>query len=268
MSLKHTVRNVARRFGYEVAKSSGLEEHAFVRHLAALFGNLDVQCVFDVGANRGQYRDFLRNRVGYRGLIVSFEPLSHNVALMREHAKDDPRWVVTGCALGSEDTHKDFNVMKFDNLSSFLSPDHSAVPVFRNYNVLDHRERVEVRRLDSVMTELREKYDPKNIYLKLDTQGFDLEVIRGAPTTLASVHALQTELPIRPIYANMPSYREVLEALFERKFAITGMFPVTRDGIMRVIEFDCVMLNSALYEGKVFATVDGSTVLEPGAPAQ
>jgi FkbM family methyltransferase len=210
-----------------------------------LFGQLDIQCVFDVGANRGQYRRLLRECVGFRGLIVSFEPLSESVRAMREQAKDDARWVIREHALGSDDVRREINVMKLDLLSSFLEPDHSLVSSFNDLNIVARRESVVVRRLDSVIGELEKRHRVRNIYLKLDTQGSDLEVIRGAAATLPMVSALQTELSVRPIYKNSPPYRAVLQELAEQHFDITAMFPVTRDELMRVIEFDCVMVNGA-----------------------
>ncbi len=200
--------------------------------------------MLDVGANRGQYRQFLRERVGYRGLILSFEPLAQNVEWLRRQAKSDPRWIVCGVALGSRDTRMEINVMKVDLLSSFLEPHPAMVEMFREHNVISRKESVEVRRLDSVIDELMAGRTLRNLYLKLDTQGFDLEVIRGSSSTLSRVCALQSEISMQPLYANAPSHREALDALAAHSFAVTGMFPVVRDPMMRVVEFDCVMIKS------------------------
>jgi FkbM family methyltransferase len=241
-SFKRRVRQVVRSLGYEVAPSGDIEGHAFVRHLSQLFSKLDIQCVLDVGANRGQYRQFLRDRVGFRGLIISFEPQSQHAASLREQARTDPRWIIRDHALGSEDTAMQINIMKADLLSSFLEPHPDMVPMFRDVNVIDHRERVEMRRLDSVIEELGSAQVVGNLFLKLDTQGFDLEVIRGATETLSRVRALQTEISMQPLYADAPSYREMLDALTARGFGVTAMCPVVRDELMRVVEFDCVMV--------------------------
>jgi FkbM family methyltransferase len=244
-ALKRGIRQVIRRLGYEVVPRRDIESHALVRHLAALFAKLDIQCVLDVGANRGQYRQFLRDRVGYRGLIVSFEPLSQRLTSLRVQATTDPRWVIRGHALGSEDTRMDINVMKADGLSSFRSPHSAMAPMFRDVNVIDHRENVEVRRLDSVIEELGGDRVLRNVYLKLDTQGFDLEVIRGASTMLSRVRALQAEISMQPLYADAPSYRDTFDALTALGFGVTAMCPIVRDELMRVVEFDCVMAGGA-----------------------
>jgi FkbM family methyltransferase len=169
------------------------------------------------------FRDAVRKivrRLAYE--VVPTAALEHH----RERATNDPRWVIQGYALGSEDATVPMNIMKPDFLSSFRRPDDSKVRLYTESEVLD-----------------RPLLNP---YLKLDTQGFDLEVVRGASSTLPTVRALQTDLSVRPFYENAPSYREMPDALTERGFEMTALFPVGRDGQLRVIEFDCVMINGAL----------------------
>ncbi|HXX69470.1 MAG TPA: FkbM family methyltransferase [Polyangiaceae bacterium] len=233
-----------RKLGFELVRAKDLENHALSCHLARLLRELEIECVLDVGANRGQYRTFLRRNVGFDRWIISFEPVSRNVSRLQQQAADDPRWVIQGYALGSEDGRMDLNVMKPDFLSSFRQPHSSVVPLYERLGgKLDHVESVVVRRLDSVIDDLRRRHGADNLFLKLDTQGFDLEVIRGAPRTLRSVRALQTELSVRPIYENAPPYQKMLDALTERGFSITAVCPVGRDDRMRVIELDCVLIN-------------------------
>ena len=165
--------------------------------------------------------------------------------MLRQHKESDPDWVVQGYALGSRDDRMAINVMKVDLLSSFLAPHPSMAEMFRDFNVVERQETVEVRRLDSALGALEDERIHGNLYLKLDTQGFDLEVVRGAPATLSRVRALQTEISMQPLYVNAPSYHDALEELTQRGFAVTGMFPVVRDRSMRVVEFDCVMVNSS-----------------------
>lgn len=82
-------------------------------------------------------------------------------------------------------------------------------------------------------------------YLKLDTQGFDLEVLMGASSLLPNVCALQTEASVRAIYDGMPDYRETLDYLSKSGFALSHSFPVCHDRALRLVEFDCVAVNSS-----------------------
>jgi FkbM family methyltransferase len=237
------LRSILNRFGYEISKGDYLELKAFEWHLRNLFTSLNIDCVLDVGANTGGYRNFLRNRVGFEGTIISFEPVKKNVEQLINLAKTDSNWIIYDFALGSEDTENEINIMKSDQMCSFLSPNSAIINELRENNTIMDKELVSIRKLDSIMPILKEQHKLHNIYLKIDTQGFDLEVIKGAEKTLPLVCALQTEVSIIPIYENMPPFFEIHKFLAERNFDITGLFPVSRDSHQRVIEFDCVMLN-------------------------
>ena len=244
--LKDGLKHAAKWFGYEIVRADWMQSAVFAAHLRALFEKLRIDCVLDVGANRGQYRHFLRKDVDYRGWIVSFEPLRANVEVLNHAALSDPLWAVCGFALGQHDGSLDLNVMEVDTFSSFLLPDHSGVSQFNDENVVHHVQRAEVKRLDGVLRGLRQMYPIKNVYLKMDTQGFDLNVIEGAGAELRGVRALQTELALKRLYMDMPGYEEVLRTLHVKGFDVSGVFPVSSDENFRAIECDCVMVNRGL----------------------
>jgi FkbM family methyltransferase len=243
--VKKCVLKTSRSLGYDIVPLRDLKDRDFALHLRRLFEELKIDCVLDVGANLGQYRDFLRDHVFYDGLIVSFEPIAENVAALEKRSRTDRRWLIEGYALGSETRQMALNVMKSDQFSSFLQPDNSKVPAFGELNQPDHRELVEVRRLDDVFSALRERLGFRRPYLKLDTQGFDTEVVKGGEGTMPSICALQTEASVISIYEGMPSYIDTIRLLEKRGFDITGFYPVSRDAQLRLIEFDCVMRNRA-----------------------
>ncbi len=97
-----------------------------------------------------------------------------------------------------------------------------------------------------IFASLQERRRFERPYLKMDTQGFDLEVVRGATETLRVVPVLQTEVSVRPLYAGMPDYITSIRTLEERGFELSGLFPVVYDTSFRVVEFDCVMANRCL----------------------
>jgi len=243
--VKDSVLKMSRSFGYDIVPLREMKERDFALHLRELLARLDVDCVLDVGANAGQYHDFLRDRVQYGGTIVSFEPLSQHVEALRERSRGDGNWHIEGYALGSSEGSLQINVMVSDQFSSFLEPDHDRVSDYAGLNVADHTETVAVRTLDGVLPALRERIGFKRPYLKIDTQGFDIEVLRGAANSLVTVKALQTEASVRCIYKGMPGYTEIIHYLDERGFDITGLYPVSRDNTLRLVEFDCVMINRA-----------------------
>jgi FkbM family methyltransferase len=247
--LKRALKRTARRFGYEVVPSSWMPSAVVAEHLRDLFARLRIDCVLDVGANRGQFREFLRTFVEYRGRIVSFEPIAENVRLLTDAAVEDPLWEICGFALGHEDTRMNLNVMEVDTFSSFLAPDHRSVAQFSHENVVAHVQTALVRRLDAVLPTLRERFGFENLYLKMDTQGYDLRVIEGAGDELRNIRALQTELALKRLYRDMPGYEDVLPVLAASGFDISSVSVVSSDAYLRAIECDLVMVNRSVPEG-------------------
>ena len=243
--VKDSVLKVSRSFGYDIVPLREMKERDFALHLRELLARLEIDCVLDVGANAGQYRDFLRDRVLYEGTIVSFEPLSRHVGALRERSRRDRNWHIEGYALGSKEGSLQINVMVSDQFSSFLEPDHDRVGDYAGLNVADQAETVAVRTPEGVLPAFQERIAFKRPYLKIDTQGFDIEVLRGAAGSLPAMRALQTEASVRGIYKGMPGYTEIIRYLGERGFDITGLYPISRDKSLRLVEFDCVMINRA-----------------------
>lgn len=232
-----------KRGGLIVIPEWRAERWEMARHVAAIVDLLKIDCVLDVGANAGQYYDFLRSEVGYRRRVVSFEPIPALVHAL--HARNRDRdWTICHCALGSEPGIRPFNVMTKSEFSSFLEPDHSRVDAFTAANRVRDRIDVTVRRLDATLAELG--VPAQRIFLKLDTQGYDLEVINGIGADLGRIAAIAIEASVRPIYHGMPDYLTALGVLDDLGFDLSGMFPVSRDASQRLVEIDCVALNRAL----------------------
>lgn len=123
--------------------------------------------------------------------------------------------------------------------SLLVSNDYSAER-FGAGSVGKKDETVTVRRLDEVLDELAATVSGRRIFLKLDTQGYDIKVFEGLGNKLKDVVALQSEVSLISIYEGMPHWTEGV-ALYERAgFGVVGMFPVTRDA-GRVIEYDCLL---------------------------
>jgi FkbM family methyltransferase len=215
-------------------------------HLAHLSSAYDIDCVLDVGANAGQFRDLLRDYVNYRGPIVSFEPVSSYASALKKRAASDPAWRIYPWALGSRSETQTITLYSSPGLPSLLPPNldamHNLLP--RPDTAVTGTEEVTVRRLDEVFAEVTAGLSFRNVFLKLDTQGYDLEVIHGAGAILGAVSALQTELSVQPIYQAMPDYRDALQTLTGLGYAISGIFPVMHDHALRMVEMDCVMVRN------------------------
>src|SRR5262249_32287330 len=153
--VKQSVLRVSRSLGYDIVPLREMKERDLALHLRELLRRLDIDCVLDVGANAGQYRDFLRNKVFYDGIIVSFEPVAQHVQTLRERSRAARDWHVEGYALGSREGSLPINVMVSDQFSSFLEPNPEAVSEFADLNKPARSETVNVHTLDMVLPALQ-----------------------------------------------------------------------------------------------------------------
>ncbi len=184
--------------------------------LQAIFAKRQIDRVIDVGANEGQFHKFLRLEVGFTGQIVSFEPIPELAARLQERSANDPAWTVHACALGAAPGELTLNVTAGTAFSSFLQP-LAPDPSFRG-NVVERTIRVPVSTLDEMFP------DPlalRHTYLKLDTQGFDLEVARGGEGALGTIPALQTEVSFSALYDGMPDYQKSLSTFSQYGFQVS-----------------------------------------------
>jgi FkbM family methyltransferase len=194
--------------------------------------------VIDVGANTGQFGKFMRSI--YSGRMSSFEPVSSAFAKLQQAIGDDANWAAYQIALGSHAEVANIHVAPMSGFSSFLQTNDYCVTTFGEQTAGAREESVRIRRLDDVLEEISKHHKDERIFLKMDTQGFDLEVFRGLGGKLPRVVALQSEVSLVPIYEHMPRWTECIVAFEQAGFGIAGMFPVSRvQG--RVIEYDCVL---------------------------
>jgi len=211
--------------------------------LSRFLSEFHVDCVFDVGANSGQYATRLRE-IGFRGLIISFEPNPAVFANLQIAAKADTEWITKQIALDSESRTLMLNVMKRDVFSSLHEPDHSETCTFVNMNVVERQVPVSTETLDALFPGLQEQFHFSRPFLKMDTQGHDLDVIVGASKCLSNFVGLQSELNLTKLYKGASTFSEGLALYQSRGFKLTGLIPSNAAHFPDLHEIDCVMYNS------------------------
>lgn len=189
-----------------------------------------IDVIIDVGANRGFYSQHLRE-CGFKGTILSFEPVEECFTELASRAEGDPLWRVFNCALGAEPGEITFNVIRQGNelvMSSALRP---------NFDFETTQTKVPVRTLvDVLQTEVSAS---ARIFLKMDTQGYDLEVFKGGGDH-SNIIMLQSETAALQSYENMPFYFESLAKYHEAGFKLLDTFLVGRHGDF-ICEMDVLM---------------------------
>ena len=135
---EHIVIGLVEKPGYSIIPSWRLEGRELARHLAQIFDRYAITTVFDVGANVGQYHDFLRQQVGFSGKVLSFEPQPQPqpqpAQSLRHRQAADPVWETHNLGFGNSDSELALNVMARDTFSSFRQPAADASLAFSSSN--------------------------------------------------------------------------------------------------------------------------------------
>ncbi len=181
--------------GYDIIRYDARNARA---RLATLLIRHNITLVLDVGASRGDFGWHLRE-LGYCGRIVSFEPMQDAFRSVQQAARADKSWQAVNIALGDNNESRIIHVAKNSDSSSFL-PMLDAHTQAAPGSCYQRDELVTVRRLEDILGEYR--LSNEEIFLKVDTQGFEKNVICGARAILGAVPLIQLECSYVPLYEN------------------------------------------------------------------
>jgi FkbM family methyltransferase len=240
MTLAHRLTNLAFRYGIEVHRYD--PSHSSQARFFKMIETRAIDTVIDVGANDGGYGRFLRMG-GYKGAIVSFEPLQDEHQRLIGAAEGDRLWFVAPrMALGDDHRDIDINVAGNSCSSSILlmnSRHELAAPDSRYVGV----QRVPLRRLDQVAHPAIQR--GRSVLLKVDTQGFEMPVLRGAEKLLQSLAGVQLELSLTELYDGQVLYLDMLRWLADRGFELWNVMPGFVDQASgRLLQFDGIFFRS------------------------
>jgi FkbM family methyltransferase len=229
--LRDRLRRLARRAGYEVRQYTPLRSFAAARD--ELIARRGVDVVMDVGANAGQYGELLRER-GYRGRLVSLEPVAEAFAELERRARADGNWTAVQVAASDADGELTLNVTGDSRSSSALKRNQrfAGVP---GWEPKESRQ-VGARRLDGLVPDLL--LPQERAYLKLDVQGFERTVLAGAGEALDRFEAIELELSVSALYEGQPALADMLPLLAERGFRPVSLEPILLDDDGLLMELD------------------------------
>ena len=234
-------KRVTRRLGWEVHRyrprsSEGTRLHALLSRNA-------VDLVVDVGANTGQYGQSLRD-LGHRGAIVSFEPLPDAYQSLSRRAARDGNWQVAPCAaVGDTEGEVEINVAA-NSASSSILPMHDTHLQAAPESAYTGVRKVRLATLDTLAAPYLDRF--RAPFLKVDTQGYEAAVLRGADSVLRRVVGVQIEASLVELYEGQILYRDLIARLENYGFELFDLLPGFSDPVTgRLLQMDCVFQRQA-----------------------
>lgn len=235
-----------RALALRLALAGRVHQYPEIQSVRRFLHAFSVDCVFDVGANRGQYATMLRKDAGFAGTILSFEPNPAVFTELSRRAASDGKWHVFNLALSDFDGTASFNIMAADQFSSLKKPSQEQDAIFAERNRVTRTVEMQCRRLDGLLPELQAAQGFARPFLKMDTQGHDLSVCEGAGAILSEFAGVQTELGVRPIYEGGAGYRAMIDWLAGRDFVPSAFFANNKGHFPLLVEMDGIFVNQAL----------------------
>lgn len=256
LSWKSYVKRLVHRFGYDVVR--WVPNTQATKNICKLLGQYHVDMVLDVGANIGEYASDLR-RAGYRGQIISFEPLSVAHEVLVHRSRNDRLWIAAPrTAIGDINGAATINVSRILVSSSLLNmaPLHQQLTPSAVYC---GTEVVPLSRLDTVG---RNYVNAASVvFLKVDTQGFEWNVVEGARGILSNVIGMQLELSVSALYENQILLDEMLQLMRDKGFRLHGFIPGLRDvksGLLLQVDGIFVRRSATSQSWKITGAIDWS----------
>jgi len=240
--MRKQLRRLIRMTGYDV--------HRCRPNLGQFLISRNIDLFLDVGANVGQTGLQLRE-MGYRGRIVSFEPVSAVFRELAQLAKRDGNWTAYNFALGSQQMRTSIKVSENTVFSSVR--DQTEEPCLFDLSARVLREEViDVRRLDDIY----EEFSGRRVFLKIVTQGFEREVLEGSQRALKTILGAELNLPTVQLYRNVWSLPEALLYMKDRGFVLaqTGQESYDAHEGVTLLELYCIFRRENVLSSKANAS--------------
>jgi FkbM family methyltransferase len=213
--MKDLIKTILRKLGFQLRR---YPEKDLVRRIK-LVKYFNIDTIFDIGANSGQYAVNMR-QLGFKGKIISFEPMNEAFEVLKKRSRKDKNWIVNNYALGSIEGKTIINVAANSYSSSILKmlPTHINSAKESKYI---KQEEIEIKKVDSVFNSFCTTGN--SVMLKIDTQGYEKYVLEGASKSLEHILIIQLEMSIIPLYEDEMLYLDMISHLSDKGFQLFSL---------------------------------------------
>lgn len=233
--LRRPVEGLLARFGFQLVRTGD-------RSVQRLLDSTGTDLVFDVGAAKGLYGAALRG-AGFEGTIVSCEPLTSSRRELEGRALRDQRWFVEPVAIGATRGEGEIHIAANRDSSSLLPMLEAHVAAAPNSSYVGS-ERVSIETLNEVFG--RHQHRGKRPFVKIDTQGFERDVLEGGDVALAAAVGLQMEVSFVALYEGAMLEQEAFARAAAAGFHPALALPAFREpGTGRWLQADVVFLRGS-----------------------
>jgi FkbM family methyltransferase len=240
-TVKTYLNNFFGLFGYQLNKAPYSKRMIKSGHYRWL-QNFGIKTILDIGANEGQFIDKI-SKILPEANIFSFEPLQDSFKKLEEKVSGKKNITIFNFALGDQEKETIINRNEYSPSSSLLELTDlhkNAFPITKEAK----EEKIYVKELDKIANELELK---KKVMMKIDVQGYELNVLRGAENTIKEVDIILIETSFYELYKNQPLFGDIFNFLSDGGFNYYGSLEQlydVRDG--RILQADSIFISNSI----------------------
>ena len=195
--------------------------------------------IVDIGANKGQFALMLK-KLNSNSIIHSFEPLNNAYNIFKKIFKNDPNINAYPFAIGNTKEDKNIFVSMRDDSSSILPISENQEEIYPGTGLKETMV-ISVDRLENFIS-IKDITYPS--LLKIDVQGFELEVLLGSENILHSFDYIYCECSFIELYKGQPLVYEIVDFLRQSGFHLDGIYNLHHDKNGLSIQADFLFRNS------------------------
>ena len=230
MSIVNFIKKIVNSLNIDIKKYPSSD----LRRRKKLLEHHKVSKVLDIGANSGQYAIELFD-IGYSGSIISFEPVKPVFNILNKKVTKNKKWTAFNFGLGNKDEKLSINISENTYSSSILDIMPSHLKGAPESKYID-KEIIQIKTLDSIYDEIVKLNDI--VFLKIDVQGFEKNVLDGATKSLQKIKGIQLEMSIEELYRGEILFDQMIPFLKNIGFNLysleNGFFDVESGKLLQV----------------------------------
>ena len=184
--------------------------------------DINPETIIDIGSNKGQFIMLIEQLFPHK-IIYSFEPIEEVLKKQKRFFNYKKNIFFYNFALGGNSSTKEFFITKRMDSSSFFKVDTKNDK--SNYYTIKNKTNIQIRTLDEIIID-QKVVNP--ILMKIDVQGYEIEVLKGSEKMLEKIDYLLIEVSENEFYHGQPLSNEIITFLQDRNFQILKKSSLTR----------------------------------------
>ena len=236
---KYFINNLLKLFNLQVNKIT--LSNNFNYYIVQTLKHYKIDIVIDIGANEGQ---FAKNIIqyGYKNKIISFEPIKNIHQILKKNSKNYNNWIIEeNIGFGETEGTKEINISKNNVSSSILKIKKKFVNLKPDTEQI-RKEKIKITTIDNYLN--KNNFNNNKIFIKLDTQGYEENIIRGAQKKIKNITGFMLEASIEAIHNKEKDYSEIIKLMKKMGFSVWSVergFSNKKTG--QVLQIDIIFIN-------------------------